>query len=91
MRGLPFLMFAGQSEGDRIAEVDREGMVVVLDDLDSLTPFVHCPCHGDGHGFVELVFHAGAVGRGDGYWEVASGFHGLAFRVSIVLGFNSYR
>jgi hypothetical protein len=74
--GLPSPVFAGQSEGDSVAEVDREGIVAVLGDQYSLAPFVHCPCHGVGHGFVELVFHAGTVGRGDGDREGGRSFNG---------------
>lgn len=73
-------MFAGQSERDGIAEIDREGDGVMLGDQDSLTPFMHCLCQGGVHGFVELAFHACAVGCGDALRELNSFFHvDLAF------------
>lgn len=71
----PVLVFAGQSERHSITEGDRKGIVVVLRDQNSLMPFVQGPCHGDGHGFIELAFHARMVSRGDRDWEVNSGFH----------------
>lgn len=73
--GLPVLMFAGQSEGDGIAEIDGKGGRVMLRDQDSLTPFVQCLCQGGVHGLVELAFHASTVGCGEGHREVNSGFH----------------
>jgi hypothetical protein len=33
-------------------------------DQNSLTPFVNCPCHGDGHGFVELARSVGVIAIG---------------------------
>lgn len=39
-------------------------------DQNTPTPFLHCQRPGDGHGFIELVFHTGTVGRGDCDFEV---------------------
>lgn len=68
-------MFAGQSERDGIAEIDREGDGVNLGNQDSLAPFMHCLCQGSLNGFVELVFHAGTVSCPDGHRQVHGCFH----------------
>lgn len=68
-------MFAGQPEGDGVAETDREGDGVMLGDKDSLAPFMHCLSQGGVHGFVELAFHACTVRCGDGQREVNGCFH----------------
>lgn len=74
-------MFAGQSEGHGLTEVDREGIVLMSGDQDSLAPFVHRPHLGDGYGLVELSVHAGTVGHADCYWEVNGGSQGSIFLV----------
>jgi hypothetical protein len=65
MVGSPILMLKGRPEGHGIAEGDREGIVGVSRDENSLAPFPHCSGLGDGHGFVELVVHTRAVFGGD--------------------------
>ncbi len=73
--GLPCPMFAGQSERDGIAEIDREGGGVNLGNQDSLAPFMHRLCQGSLNGFVELALHAGSVSCPDGHRQVHGCFH----------------
>lgn len=50
-------------------------------DKNSLAPFDHRLRLGDGHGLVELAFHAGMVGHTDCDWEVNGGSHGFILLV----------
>lgn len=51
-------------------------------DQNTPTPFLHCQRPGDGHGFIELVFHTCTVGRGDCDFEVNRVLHQSIFLVS---------
>lgn len=77
--GSDFLAFAGQSEGHSITECYCEAAEVMSRDQNALTPFLHCPCPGDGQGFIEPPLHTETGGRGDCDREVTSGFHGSNF------------
>jgi len=86
MSGSPILTFERRPEGHGIAEGDREGIVGVSRDKNSLALFPHCSGPGNGHGFVELAVHTRAVSGGDLHAEVKGGCHGSFLLIFLIVG-----